>query len=349
MRETIRLSLVGILLSVGLPPVLAQTQIPWLYDIYKAQQIARQEQRLLLLHFYSDSCPPCRRLEQNVFPNPEVYRAMSLSYIPVKINGERARNIAMQYQVDRWPTDVITDSQGRVLYKTVSPQDPNRYVQLLNAVSADFRSVGPPAPVAANAPPQGGPEAGNPYAVYDSRIDPRSQFAAYSPPPARNAPVGSASAATYGALAADRQSYGGTAPMPPNDALGDSRWQQSGPSYANQYAPNGPAQTGPQPSPAPREQLNPYAAPYVAAPAAGAASQANGYDPRSSWPSPGGAYGGPAYGSADPSMSPAQGGYPSNQPAWQENRFIDDRAAAESPRVAAAPQAPAPVESRARR
>ena len=244
-----------------------------------------------------------------------------------KINGKRASDIAMQYQVDRWPTDVITDSQGRVLYKTVSPQDPNRYVQLLNAVSADFRSVGPPGPL----PRMHRRRAARSWqSLRRLRQPDRSPIAIrpYSPPPARTAPVGSASSPAYG----DGRwpSYGGTAPMPNNDAVGDPKWRPVQ-SYANQYAPNGPAQTGPQPGPTPREQLNPYAAPYVAAPAAGAGAQVNGYDPRSSWPSPGGAYGGPAYGSADPSMAPGEEVIrQTSRP--RRTRFVSDRAAAESPR-----------------
>ncbi len=345
MRETIRLSLVGVLLSLGLPPALAQSGIPWQYDVFQAQQIAQQEQRLLLLHFYSDACAPCRRLEQNVFPNPEVYRAVSLNYIPVKINGERARDIAMQYQVDRWPTDVITDPRGRILYKTVSPQDPVRYVQLLNAVSADFRAAGPPSRFAASLPPQGSPGAGTPYTVYDNRMDGRSQFAAY-PPPERGAPLESATAGTYGSQA-ERQGYGSTAPMPPPNAHGDPGWQQ-GPSYGNQYAASGPAVTSARPSPEPREQLNPYAAPYAAAPATGAAPQAGSYDPRSTWSPPGGSYGGAASGAADSPLPPPQGSFAPNQPAWQENRFVSDRAPAETPRVAAA-RPRRPVEPRARR
>ncbi|NLF71760.1 MAG: DUF255 domain-containing protein [Candidatus Anammoximicrobium sp.] len=297
MRQTIRLSLVGTLLAIGATPGLAQSGIPWLYDIGEAQQIARREQRLLLLHFYSDTCAPCRRLEQNVFPNPEVYRAMSQSYIPVKINGERARGIAVQYQVDRWPTDVIADPQGRILYKTVSPQDPGRYVQLLNAVAADFRALGPPAPVAASAPPQGGPGVADPYAGYGRQVDSRSQFAAYAPP-APNA------------------------------------------SWGNSYAPTAPAPTGTPPNPVPREQINPYAESYQAASTAGAAPLANTYDPRSSWttaePEPSGSDS--AYGVSGPAIAPAQGGNPSGQPAWQENRSVSGRAADEPGGAAAASQ-----------
>ncbi len=113
---------------------------------------------------------------------------MSMNYVPVKINAERARDIVAQYQVDRWPTDVIADPEGRILYKTVSPQDPARYVQLLNAVSADFRSSNPPAPVAARPPAQSDPSSGNPYAAYNNQADPRSQFAGYTPAMAGGSP-----------------------------------------------------------------------------------------------------------------------------------------------------------------
>ena len=157
MRTSLHLALAAILFAPALPPVLAQTRIPWLQDLQEAQQIASQEQRLLLIHFYSDTCPPCRRLEQVVFPNPEVCRAMSMNYIPVKVNGERARDTAKQYQVDRWPTDVIADAQGRLIYKTVSPQDPTRYAQLLNAVAADFRATMAPVAAAGRVPPQAEP------------------------------------------------------------------------------------------------------------------------------------------------------------------------------------------------
>ena len=153
MRTSLRLALAGILFTSALPPVLAQTRIPWLQNLQEAQQIANQERRLVLIHFYSDTCPPCRRLEQVVFPNPEVCRAMSMNYVPVKINGERARDTAKQFQVDRWPTDVIADAQGRVVYKTVSPQDPARYAQLLNAVAADFRATMAPVAAAGRASP----------------------------------------------------------------------------------------------------------------------------------------------------------------------------------------------------
>ena len=260
MRKSLRLTLAGILFISALPPVFAQTRIPWLQNLQEAQQIARQEQRLLLIHFYSDTCPPCRRLEQVVFPNPEVYRAMSMNYVPVKINGERARDIARQFQVDRWPTDVIADAQGRVLYKTVSPQDPARYAQLLNAVAADFRvrchPWQPPAGIAADRAP---PPAmlllrtiTAPILVRhrSTRRLTREPTRWICPPdPARNT-VPRWAIPTRLSPRSDRSRF-----TPPPYSVAS----------------------------APREQINPYVGQYAPAPARHGPPQGDAYDPRSYW------------------------------------------------------------------
>ena len=161
MQEALRLTTFAFVLASASLSAFAQGEIPWRHNLPEARHIASQEQRLLLIHFYSDNCPPCRKLDKVVFTNLDVHRAMAANYVPVKINADRSRDLAAQFQVDRWPTDVIADQQGRILYKTVSPQDPGRYVQLLNAVAADFRAGSPPMQVAnRGAPPPAAPHAG---------------------------------------------------------------------------------------------------------------------------------------------------------------------------------------------
>jgi YHS domain-containing protein/thiol-disulfide isomerase/thioredoxin len=302
MRAALQLTLVGLLIASAPLPVLAQAGIPWLYSLPEAQQIARQHQRLLLIHFYSDTCPPCKKLEQFVFTNPDVHRAMASSYIPVKINGERARNIATQFQVDRWPMDVIADHQGRVLYKTVSPQDPARYIQLLNAVAADFRAANPPAQVA------------------DGGMPPAATNAAYA-------------AAAYGNRPAAPQ----TAGYAPNGLPGPQRNAMQ--PAADPYAPRGPAAANsgsPAPpqaemayagAPAAREQANGYASQYAPPPAPRTGLHEAGYDPRSAWSGPANNAHAAAPDASNPIASaPAVEQAPS-RPAWQENRFVSNRGA----------------------
>ena len=139
-----RILILGGILVCAIPAsACAQGGIRWLEDPYQARQIAMTEQRLILLHFYTDWCAPCRNLDREVFPQPEVQRAISTNYIPVKVNAERYKEIARYYRVDRYPTDVIVDANGKEVFRSVTPQDPVRYVQMLDGVAGDYRAAGP--------------------------------------------------------------------------------------------------------------------------------------------------------------------------------------------------------------
>ncbi|MFV1964011.1 MAG: thioredoxin family protein [Pirellulaceae bacterium] len=119
----------------------AQDRIPWITDLQMARQMAEQQQRLVLLHFYADSCAPCQRLERYVFNQPEVIRSMTTGYIPVKINAKQTPQLVDFYKVQSWPTDVVVDPTGKEIYRSISPQDANRYIAMLDGVKA-HQSVG---------------------------------------------------------------------------------------------------------------------------------------------------------------------------------------------------------------
>jgi YHS domain-containing protein/thioredoxin-related protein len=134
-----RRSLVVIVLGmmIGNLPVTTLASVPWLSDVRQAQQIAHQQQRLVLLHFYANWCGPCIRLDREVYPRPDISSAISSNYVPVKIDLRRSPELARQYQVQSFPTDVILDPSGRVLYRTTTPADPSQYLQMLNHLATN--------------------------------------------------------------------------------------------------------------------------------------------------------------------------------------------------------------------
>ena len=67
----------GIALLLVAGPALAQDQIAWQTDIAKALKQAKAEQKLVLIHFYGDTCGPCKAVEKNVFPQPTVVQAVT--------------------------------------------------------------------------------------------------------------------------------------------------------------------------------------------------------------------------------------------------------------------------------
>ncbi len=117
----------------------AQSHIPWVTSWQEASVLADRYQRMVLIHFWSNNCPPCVRLERSVFNRPEVIRAVVGNYVPLKVNVDQNAELTRYFQVEQWPTDIIVDAKGAVLYRGTSPQDPNRYIATLGQVAAHAR------------------------------------------------------------------------------------------------------------------------------------------------------------------------------------------------------------------
>lgn len=116
-------------------PLEAQEQISWIADVQTASAMAAEQRRLVLLHFYSDNCEPCVRLEQNVFNQPEVAHAIAQNYLAVKVHAGKNPQLAARYRVNRWPTDVFVTPSGLEVERTISPQRPGEYIAVLNRVA----------------------------------------------------------------------------------------------------------------------------------------------------------------------------------------------------------------------
>jgi len=125
----ITLSMAIVTLAAGT----AQGEIPWQKNLRSAHAQAQADGKLLLLHFYSDNCTWCDKLEEGSFKAPEVNHAINESFVPVKIHANSSPKLTEMFQVSKFPTDVIVTTDGRTLAHTVSPQNPERYVAMLQS------------------------------------------------------------------------------------------------------------------------------------------------------------------------------------------------------------------------
>ena len=119
----------------------APTAIPWVSDLPTAQRQAAASGKLILLHFWSSTCPPCRFMNERVFPNRQVIQIISQNFVPVKVNVEQNPQIAKQFGVSAVPTCFILAPSGEVLQKWVGASEPTRYVQQLTEVQAKWSTL----------------------------------------------------------------------------------------------------------------------------------------------------------------------------------------------------------------
>jgi protein disulfide-isomerase len=117
----------------------AQSRIAWVDNWAEAQSLARSQHRLILIHFWSQSCPPCLKLERTVYNRPEMIRAMHINYIPLKINVMDDPEMARRHDIRRWPTDVIVDADGKEVHRGPSPLELNEYIATLDQIAAHAR------------------------------------------------------------------------------------------------------------------------------------------------------------------------------------------------------------------
>lgn len=105
--------------------------IQWESDLKTAHARAQQENKHLLLHFYSDNCVWCDRLEAGAFKSPQVIDAINENYVALKIHAGKNPSLAKTFRVASFPTDVIVTTSGTALAHGTSPQAADRYVAML--------------------------------------------------------------------------------------------------------------------------------------------------------------------------------------------------------------------------
>lgn len=112
----------------------------WTYDIDKAQEIATNENKLIVLVFSgSDWCAPCIKLERKIWESTEFQKLAKDSFILLKADFPRRKKnqlseeqqkqnnlLAEKYNVEgNFPLVVVLDSAGKVKgkmgYKNLSP------------------------------------------------------------------------------------------------------------------------------------------------------------------------------------------------------------------------------------
>jgi thiol:disulfide interchange protein len=91
------------------------TAIEWRTDFDAALGEARREGKRVLVDFSADWCPPCIAMKHDVWPDPEVARAIADGYVPLLIDTDKNGVVPERYGVTGIPTILVLDDTGTVL------------------------------------------------------------------------------------------------------------------------------------------------------------------------------------------------------------------------------------------
>ena len=145
----------SLLVSAFVVPILANSgqaiaqTIPWRAQFEQAQAEARARQCPLWVQFTAPWCMYCRRMELEVFTQPNVISLASSAFVPVRVFSEQRPDLVARFGVAGLPATIILGPNGEYLNRRDGYIDAGSFLGILAAA----RPVAPrPQPVAAPAP-----------------------------------------------------------------------------------------------------------------------------------------------------------------------------------------------------
>lgn len=114
--------------------------IRWETNLDKALQQAQASDRLVLAHFWAEWCGPCRTMESTVFSQSGFGQALATHFVAVKIDYDQNQAVAKRLGVTRFPTDLILDSKGQVLFKQEGAKNASDYQAIMLGAAAKLRA-----------------------------------------------------------------------------------------------------------------------------------------------------------------------------------------------------------------
>jgi thioredoxin len=108
------LAIVAFLFSISI-----QAQNPgWLKDLKFAQSVAQNNKQLILVDFWATWCGPCKQMDADVWSTQQA-AIIKQKFVPVKIDIDAERSLAVKYNVRSIPMLILMDHKGEVLHTHV--------------------------------------------------------------------------------------------------------------------------------------------------------------------------------------------------------------------------------------
>lgn len=116
----------------------------------KALALARNSGKLIIVNFYTDWCPNCRRMNEKTYRDEGVLKQLSKSFIPVKLNAESSQpliiegqtlteyQVALVFRVSSYPTTWFLTSDGRPLLPVKGYYGPDLFAPMLRFVEGGW-------------------------------------------------------------------------------------------------------------------------------------------------------------------------------------------------------------------
>lgn len=111
-----------------------ETLIKFENSLPNALEEATEQQKPIMIDFFTNWCGWCKKLDRDTYNNSEVYQA-SKQFINVKINADKEKEITKKYKVTGYPTIVFLDSNGKEIDRVEGYIQPEELLAKLKKIN----------------------------------------------------------------------------------------------------------------------------------------------------------------------------------------------------------------------
>ncbi len=129
-----------VLLTLFGCPFLVQGQINWIYDADIAKAVAIEKDQLILVDFWATWCGPCRIMDRELWSTEEANQ-LSGNFVPLKIDIDRNRAMAMKYNAQSIPLVVLMTASGEVVWQELGFINASMYLRMLKQIPNDLNGL----------------------------------------------------------------------------------------------------------------------------------------------------------------------------------------------------------------
>ena len=127
-----KISLVLLLLLVVSTLLQAADTIQWQTDWQQGLKTAAAQNRPVFLDFYTDWCPPCKRMKKTTFVDKGMLEYFKKEkYLLIKVNPEKDRIAEKKFKVYSYPTMLIFNGKGKEIDRLLGYQDAKQLIKAL--------------------------------------------------------------------------------------------------------------------------------------------------------------------------------------------------------------------------
>ena len=90
------------------------SQINW-YSYEEGMALGLSENKKVFISFYADWCKFCKTMDRKTFQNGEIISYLNANFISIKVNVEREKSVAREYNINPLPDSWFLSEKGDVI------------------------------------------------------------------------------------------------------------------------------------------------------------------------------------------------------------------------------------------